>query len=192
MAINLLKLTTEKLGYEPLKPVSSVNREVNENANSVAQSVIPAVLAAMLNISNTDDGLQKILHNAGGNWTDDLFGKGSSAIIKNIASYCHCDEERIKSEINKVADTSAGIIKNHIGQEHDEKSAVKNLLKSQKTQIYDHVPVSLQLGSILNNEIIDDHTNKMQGPFSTFMHKFGEGFDKPDTDEKLDEKSRNF
>jgi hypothetical protein len=33
-----------------------------------------------------------------------------------------------------------------------------------------HLPAAMQLGYLLNDNAMDDRTNKMEGPVSSFMH----------------------
>ncbi len=192
MAIDLLKVTTEKLGYQPLKPVSSVNREVNENANNVAQAIIPSVLAGFLNLSGSDEGLSAIVNYDGDDWPTILFNDRKTSAMENISKYSGLNNGQILPEINKTSRTVVEIIMNEVKGSSDINTSIKNFLKDQRTVILDHLPVSLEMGTLLEDEQMDDHTNKMQGPISTLLHKISESFDKGDTQEKLDEKSRNF
>lgn len=192
MAIDLLKTTTERLGYQPLKEVSSVNREVNENANNVAQAIIPSVLVGFLNLSYTDEGLSAIANYDGDDWPTILFNDRKKDALENISKYSGFNNGQLIPEINKTSRTVVDIIKEEVKGGSDINTSIKNFLNSQRTVILDHLPVSLEMGTLLKDETMDDHTTKMQGPFSTFMHKMTESFDKTDTEEKLDEKSRNF
>ena len=56
---------------------------------------------------------------------------------------------------------------------------VKNILAGQRHHILACLPPDLQLGGLLNDNTIDDRTNKMEGPVSGFMH-FVEGLFAPE------------
>ncbi|MEO5967554.1 MAG: hypothetical protein ABIP68_02190 [Ferruginibacter sp.] len=192
MAIDLLKATTEKLGYQPLKTVSSVNREVNEDANNAAQAIIPSVLVAFLNLAETDDGLALISNYNGNDWPTILFNEKKNAALENISKYSGFDNDQLIPEINKASRTVVNIINEEVKGSSNYNSDIKNLLNSQRKVILDHLPVSLDMGTMLSNDTIDDHTTKMQGPFSSFVQKITENFGKNETDEELDKKSQNF
>ncbi|HVX48921.1 MAG TPA: hypothetical protein VHB48_02150, partial [Chitinophagaceae bacterium] len=48
--------------------------------------------------------------------------------------------------------------------------AVSNFMKAQRDNILHYLPASLQIGKLLDDETLDDRTNKMDGPVSGFMH----------------------
>ena len=192
MAIDLLKKITEQLGYQPLIPVSAKTLEVKGNSNDVAQGTIPAVLSGFLSLADTDTGLDAITNYNGDDWPTILFNNKRDEALKNLSTYTGLNENQLLPEINKISQTVVNIIKNEIGDPDDKPTAIKSFLKDQKNIVLNHLPASLEMGKILNNEVIDDHTNKMQGPFSSLLNKISDSFDKNDTEEKLDEKSRNF
>jgi hypothetical protein len=48
---------------------------------------------------------------------------------------------------------------------------VRNYMNSQRHNILVYLPAALNIGDVLNDEGLDDKTNKMEGPVSNFMHK---------------------
>lgn len=191
MLRDLLKATTEKLGYGPLLTVSSTSREVTGNSNKAAQAIIPSVLVGFLNLTDSDKGLETILNYNGNDWASVLFNNKKDEALNNIARYSGLEEEQLTREINNTAKTALGIVKESV-KDPTNKDSIKSYLKDQRNVILNHLPASLDMGSLLKNAVIDDYTTKMQGPFSTVMHKITESFDKNETDEDLDKKSKNF
>lgn len=192
MAIDLLKKTTEQLGYQPLVPVSAKTLDVKGDSNDVAQGTIPAVLASFLNLADTDAGLDAIINYSGDDWPTILFNNKREDAIKNISAYTGLNESQLLPELNKTSRTIVNIIKEEVGDSDDKPTSIKMFLNDQRRIVVDHLPASIEMGTILDNEVIDDHTGKMQGPISTLLHKISDSFGKTDTDQKLDEKSRNF
>ena len=43
-------------------------------------------------------------------------------------------------------------------------------MSGQRHNILVYLPAALQLGDLLNDNAMDDRTNKMEGPVSNFMH----------------------
>ena len=43
-------------------------------------------------------------------------------------------------------------------------------MNDQRHGILVHLPAAMQMGDVLNEESLDDRTNKMEGPISNFMH----------------------
>ena len=48
--------------------------------------------------------------------------------------------------------------------------------------ILSHLPGAIEIGSILNDNTLDDRTNKMNGPVSGIMHSIEKTFASTDTD----------
>jgi hypothetical protein len=46
-----------------------------------------------------------------------------------------------------------------------------------------YLPAALQIGVLLNDDTLDDATNKMEGPISSLMQKIGAAFSNPATAE---------
>ena len=54
--------------------------------------------------------------------------------------------------------------------------SIRNFVAKNKPDILLYLPPSLELGTILNNNNLDDRTGKMEGPVSSFMHKLEKTF----------------
>ena len=44
-------------------------------------------------------------------------------------------------------------------------------MNGQRHNILVYLPAALSMGDVLDDETLDDKTNKMEGPVSSFMHK---------------------
>ena len=67
------------------------------------------------------------------------------------------------------------VIKEGIGNTTDE-NHIRNFVAKNKPDTLLYLPPSLELGTILKNNNLDDRTGKMEGPVSTFMHKVEKAF----------------
>ncbi len=63
-------------------------------------------------------------------------------------------------------------------------SDVKNFLTGQRHNILLYLDPALQLGKYIEDDTIDDSTNKMEGPVSGLMHKIGQIFSESGNDKK--------
>ena len=43
-------------------------------------------------------------------------------------------------------------------------------MKGQRHNILLYLPAAMQMGDLLNDDTLDDRTNKMEGPISNFVH----------------------
>jgi len=59
---------------------------------------------------------------------------------------------------------------------HPTQEAVKRYMGDQRHSILVYLPASMQLGSLLDDDSLDDRTNKMEGPISSFMHSIENKF----------------
>ena len=47
---------------------------------------------------------------------------------------------------------------------------IRNYMSSQRHHILVYLPPALKMGDLLNDNTMDDRTNKMEGPISNLMH----------------------
>jgi lysozyme family protein len=60
---------------------------------------------------------------------------------------------------------------------------VKAFLNDQKSTILLYLPAALNMGTLLNDNVLDDQTNKMQGPLSSLIQSIGNAFSGPVMDD---------
>ena len=184
MATNIIQLVQDALNSKPLQKINPNTQELDKaaadtsNASKLQQATIAAVLTGIYKITRTHEGAEQIL---GGNlsttWGQLLFGENESALISRIASYSVASPAAVSGEIEIAAAESAAIIKTNAG---GNKTATADdvilFVKDQRNNILQHLPAALQLGSLLDDDTLDDHTHKMDGPISGLMHKIEKAF----------------
>ena len=72
--------------------------------------------------------------------------------------------------MEEVAQHAVSVVKENISKEESD-SAVRQFLIDQRNNILVYLPAELQLGNVLDDNTLDDRTNKMEGPVSGFMHR---------------------
>ncbi len=126
----------------------------------------------MYKITRTHEGAEQVL---GGNlsttWGDLLFADSKDALEARIAKYSMSSPSRVNGEIELAGAEAAAIIKANAG---GTKTATADdvivYMKDQRNNILQHLPAALQLGALLDDDTLDDHTHKMDGPMSGLMH----------------------
>lgn len=181
---NIIELMEQALNSKPLQKVNPNTQEVKKsaadttNASKLQQAVIAAVLTGLYKLTRTHEGAEQVL---GGNisttWGDLLFGDSRAALVERIVSYSVSSPANVDGEIEMAGAEAATIIKTNAG---GNKTATADdviaYMKTQRNNILQSLPASLQLGSLLDDDTLDDHTHKMDGPVSGLMHKIEKAF----------------
>jgi len=175
MIKNIVEIIQSDLGYPAIQKVDPNSQETRENAGKssrerLAQAAIPAVLAGFFKLTRTDKGCNDILE--GGdkkNWLGKLFGEKKELAVEKIAHYASIAIGAVAVSMEDIAREAINIIHEAAG----EKPTVEKLrsyMSSQRHHILIYLPAALQLGDLLNDNGMDDRTNKMEGPMSSLMH----------------------
>ena len=176
MANNLVETIQKNLDLPALQKIDPNIQETKEKTlrssqEKLAQAAIPAVLAALYKFTRTDDGCKAIISGDGySDWLGTFFeGKEKSAVDK-VARYAGVTDEQAESVMENIADESVNTVKNSVKPKPSVES-IRKFMDDQRHIILVHLPASMKMGDILNDEALDDRTNKMEGPVSGFMHK---------------------
>lgn len=175
---NIIELLQQALNSKPLQKVSPNTQEVKKsaadttNASKLMQAVVSAVLTGIYKITRTPGGAEQVLRgNLSTTWGDLLFGENKAALVSRIVTYSVSSPPTVEGEIELAANEAASIIKAHAGG--NKTAAADDVLvymKGQRNNILHYLPAALQLGALLHDDTLDDHTHKMDGPISGLMH----------------------
>ena len=72
--------------------------------------------------------------------------------------------------MENIADEAVKLVKAAAGS-NPTPDKIKNYMNTQRHNILVYLPAAMNLGDVLNDETLDDKTNKMEGPISNMMHK---------------------
>lgn len=184
MSTNITELLQQALNSKPLQKVNPNTQEVDKaatdttNASKLQQAVIAAVLTGLYKITRTHEGAERVL---GGNisttWGDLLFDDGKEALVSRITKYSVSSPAAVEGEIEMAGNEAAGIIKTNAGGAKTATADnVITYMKDQRNNILQYLPAALQLGALLDDDTLDDHTHKMDGPVSGLMHAIERAF----------------
>lgn len=198
MSVNILGELIKKLNLPALKKVDPNTQQVEvkteeEREHKLIQAIAPAVVAGIYDGARSEEGLSFLAGDAvSPDWLSLLFGKNANGVKQRIADYTHNSEDAIHTHFNTMAATAVGILrKNATGD--DKKVSVRNLAGSQRDWFLPYLPAELKIGSLLEDDTLDDRMNKMEGPVSSFMHKVETVFTGQESKESADrERDKNM
>jgi len=189
MPIHLAETVQQSLGYVPLKKIDPNTQEVTvkdgvPDKHSFAQAAIPSILTAFYKYIQTDEGAASFLQNKYPNeWVDHIFGDQSQEAIASIATYTN----ELKGDpvllMNQIAEEVVTEVKKYLQEEADFKD-LRLFFSNEKNNILLYLPAELNMGGLLDDETLDDQTNKMEGPISSLIQNIGTVFSTPDTAKK--------
>jgi hypothetical protein len=82
-------------------------------------------------------------------------------------------------KIDEVTNVAIRQIKEDAGPDTTEEK-IKTYMSGQRHNILVYLPAAMKMGDVLEDESVDDRTNKMEGPVSGFMHKIENIFSEDD------------
>ena len=186
MPIHFAETVQQSLGYVPLKKIDPNTQEVTvkdgvPDKHSFAQAAIPSILTAFYKYIQTDEGAASFLQNKYPNeWVDHIFGDQSQEAIASIATYTN----ELKGDpvllMNLIAEEVVTEVKKYLQEEADFKD-LRLFFSNEKNNILLYLPAELNMGGLLDDETLDDQTNKMEGPISSLIQNIGTVFSTPDT-----------
>lgn len=176
MATNIVEAIQKNLGYPPLQKIDPNIQETKAKHDDspvdiLAQAAIPGVLTAVYSFSRTEEGCRKIVSkNPESDWLGVLFKGHESEAVTKVAQYAGVTANQAEGHMENVADEAIRILKDVSGKD-PRPEKVKTYMNGQRHNILVYLPAAMQMGDILNDESLDDRTNKMEGPVSNFIHK---------------------
>jgi hypothetical protein len=175
MATNIVETIQKNLGYAPLQKVDPNIQEIKGKyeqsaVDKLAQAAIPAVLAAVYKFTRTDEGCNLLFAGMPEDSLSAIYSGKEQEAVEKVAHYAGVPADQAESHMENIADEAVKIIKDVAGK-HRTPEMVKTYMNGQRHNILVYLPAALKLGDVLNDETVDDRTNKMEGPVSNFMHK---------------------
>lgn len=177
MAENIVEQIQKNLGFSTLNKVDPNTQDVKqEESQSVAeaktleQAAVPAVLLGLYRYGSTEQGAQEILYGKrSADWLSIFYDENKEETIQKVASYSGVSGENATSKMETIASEAVKIVKQNLpsGAGFAE---VKDYITQQRKNILVYLPAELQLGYLVNDNTLDDRTNKMEGPMSNSMH----------------------
>lgn len=186
MSINLVETVQQNLGYQPLQKIDPNTQQVVKHENTPAedkfsQAAIPAVLTGLYRYAQSNEGAAAILLNtAGTDWLNEIFGENKDKAIEAVAVYASQTNEYCCGKMNDIARETILLLKTHLPAATT--NDVTAFFDQQRNNILLHLPADLQIGTLLNDNGLDDNTNKMDGGISGLIQNIGAIFSSSGSD----------
>jgi len=178
----IIENVQQRLGYPPLQKIDP-NVQETKNAlytteERLAQAVIPSVLAFLFKLTRNTEGCKYILSGVPVD-TAFIFNNRKEEAAEKIAQYAGVSTQTAMEKIDEVTNVAIRQIKEDAGPDTTEEK-IKTYMSGQRHNILVYLPAAMKMGDVLEDESVDDRTNKMEGPVSGFMHKIENIFSEND------------
>ncbi len=156
---------------------------VQPRADRLMQAVIPSVLTGFYKLTRSKEGAVLFLRgNISTSWAAMLFGDNQPKVVSHIADYSGAEKAEVIRQIETAADGAAALITaNASAGTIPTEDQIILFMKNQRGNILHYLPAALQIGGLLDDSTLDDHTNKMDGPVSGLMHSIEKVFSGEET-----------
>ena len=176
MAINLIETIQLNLGYPALEKIDPNKQEPkNEtgpaNRHELGQAAIPAVLAGLFKLSQSEDGATQIIAaNPDAGALQTVFERKEDVAVDKVSRYTGESVEKTRPAMERIAAEAVRLVQDAV-KDNPTPARLKAFLGDQRHNILVYLPAAMQMGYLLGDNTLDDRTNKMEGPISSFMHK---------------------
>ena len=179
--MNIIETIQKNLGFNPLQKIDpNTQQTAGQSAignNALAQAGIPAILLGIYNQLESDPFITDL--DQEGNLLEKIFGKSKDTVVKRIAEYSKIKDHHGVQELEHIASESIRVLKESLGANATE-PAIRSFVSKNKPDTLLYLPPSLELGTIFQNNNLDDRTGKMEGPVSSFMRTVEKAFNSTD------------
>lgn len=174
MAINIVEAVQAKLGTRAINKidVNATHQSDTRKPGSTdhaQQGAAAAVLVALYRFGKTDEGAAILAQNTPSNCLQTIFLNKQDVAANQVAKYADIEREDARELMQDVADVAMAEVYRSVGKDRDA-GKIKAYMASQRHNILAYLPAELEMGKLLDDPILDDRTNKMEGPVSSFLH----------------------
>ena len=175
MATNIIETVQKNLGLPPLQKIDPNIQETKDQVprqsrEKLAQAAVPAVLTALHKFTRADESCNVILGGTdNADWLSTIFEGKERVAVDKVAHYAGVTPDEARTTMIDISREGVKIAKKSAGDKPDCES-IRNFMNDQRHTILVYLPAAMQMGDLLNDEALDDRTNKMEGPLSNLMH----------------------
>lgn len=188
MLTNILEMVQKNLGYPALQKIDPNTQLINETGTAeekFSQAALPAVLTGLYKYAQSDVGAKDILESDNStNWMDKIFYDKKEDVIETVSTYASQSKDSSVIKMNIIAKESVKIAKENLPA-NTGIMEVKKIFINQRSHILLYLLPALKMGGYLEDDTLDDNTNKMEGPVSSLMQSIGSVFSNPVTEEEI-------
>lgn len=175
MSTSIVQHLKDYLGaqMEKIDPnTQSVNPDTRHHRyDLLAQASIPATLVSFYKYTRSAEGANQLASDNGKSDPFDLItGTHKGDVVFRVAKFAGVDEVQAEQVLDAVADETIRYYRNQLGSNMSPEN-LQQYFASQRQEILTHLPGELQMGELLNDDTLDDRTNKMRGPISNLAQR---------------------
>ena len=172
----LIEMIRHNLGYPALDKIDPNRQEPRHESgfshtHELGQAAIPAVLAGLFKLSQSESGASQIIGadpDAGA--LQMVFEKKEDIAVEKVSRYTGAPMEQTRIAMERIAAEAVGLVQQAV-KDNPTHERVKKFMGERRHNILVYLPAAMQMGYLLGDNTLDDRTNKMEGPISSFMHK---------------------
>jgi hypothetical protein len=177
--MNIIETIQKNLGFDSLNKIYPNTQQTTGGYaamgnSAIAQAGIPAILIGIYNKLEENPDINA-LGSEQGKLLENIFGKSTDMVVMQIDNYSKFKDKHSAQQLEHIASESLRVVKENLGDKLNENS-IRNFIAKNKPDTLLYLPPSLELGTILKNNNLDDRTGKMEGPISTFMRNVEKAF----------------
>jgi hypothetical protein len=178
--MHLVQTIQKNLGFSSLEKIDPNTQQTPGKDhllgnNALAQAAIPAILLGIFNHLEQSPDLESLYTEPPAGLLDRIFGKSSDVVVIKIEEYSKIKDKHIMQELEHITTESLRVMRENLGDNPGE-GVVRRFIANNKRDVLLYLPPTLELGTVLSNNNLDDRTGKMEGPVSSFMHKMENTF----------------
>ena len=176
MSINLMEELKKRLNLPDLKKVDPNSQQVEvktekEKEFRLTQALVPAAVAGVYDCARSEKGLDFLAGTESSpDYLSHFFGNNAPELLKNLENYTGNSPDAVHTHFNSIAAETVAILRENASG-NDKKASIRNISGMQRKLFLPYLPAELRIGSLLEDETMDDRMNKMDGPVSGFMHR---------------------
>lgn len=188
--MNIIEEVEKITGQAPVQKIDpntqAPKEEISQDSfERLSQAAIPVALTGLYKYTNNGDQAANLF---GGNystksgWVEEIFQDKADVIVSHIADYATVGITRAKSALEEAIEAGKTVALNAVGS-NAKPADITKFFTAQRSEILKRLPAALQLGDLINDNTLDDRTNKMEGPVSGFLHKIEKLFSDSDAND---------
>ena len=170
MNFNIVTAVQERMGFAPfskIDPNDANNTAVLADSEGYyEQSATLAVLAGLYRYGSNPEGAVALTQPDHDTLLTTILHGREARIAHVISNFGPHSYEETIGFMKKIAVTAMEILHEQVV------GTIQDILVSQRHNILTYLPPEIQLGKTLQDNSMDDRTNKMEGPVSDLMHFF--------------------
>lgn len=182
MAHNIVNAMLERFAFNSFEKISpNFQKETleSEDAKTYVQAAVTATLAGMYKYASTEEGSGNLFNLRPSELLDRFFEDHKDAIIQSVSDYGKRPKESTAMFMEKIAEEGVHIVREQVGEKGTPEQ-VRSYITGQRHHILVYLPPDLHFGELIDDNSLDDRTNKMEGPVSGLMHFFEQLFAEKD------------